>query len=162
MSDWNLVVGLQTALKTDHPVTWTGKYQSHLHQRESKERATILSFQLEPTPADTANLTPSQYAPAGETKFAMSCRRICLILQKYPGSWVHLEQFLDGPCARASRTWSFKGKKWELVRLLSLRRVLASLSKSAHVSEIVSIKGLEILFLHNWVDHILIDKLYSC
>lgn len=84
------------------------------------------------------------------------------LTHSFLGSWVHLGQFLHGPRARALSTWSFKGKKQELVRLLILRRVLAYLNKSAYVSEIVSIKGLEILFLHNWVDHILIEKLYSC
>lgn len=150
--------------------------------------------QLERTPADTANLTPSQYAPAGETKFATSLQENLLdfteiswrefialllvspdwpinltncewsgnsLMYSFRGSWVHLGQFLHGPHARALSTWSFKGKKWELVRLLILRRVLAYLNKSSHVSEIVSIKDLEILFLHNWVDHILIEKLYS-
>lgn len=146
-------------------------------------------------PADTANLTPSQYAPAGETKFAMSLQETLLdftgiswkefialllvspdwpinltncewsgtsLMHGFRRSWVHLGQFLHGPHARALSTWSFEGKKWELVRLLILRRVLACLNKSSHVSEIVSIKDLEILFLHNWVDHILIEKLYSC
>lgn len=76
-------------------------------------------------------------------------------MRSFPGSGVHLGQFLHGPHARAVSTWPFKGKKQELVRLLILRRVLAYLNKSSYVSEIVSIKGLEILFLHNWVDHIL-------